>query len=120
MRSLACCGTRTRRACLDATRRGDGGGARARDPITTVALLFVAIVTPAEIAFTLNDDVDMLSPLFFINRAFDVIFLKDMVMQFFVAYIDTAVGARRPISDWRFACQLAGWRLAAGRRGLSA
>ena len=65
-----------------------------------VALMFVAIVTPAEIAFTLNDDVDMLSPLFFINRAFDVIFLKDMVMQFFVAYPEPALG-NRLIKDLR-------------------
>ena len=48
------------------------------DPITTLSLLFVAIVTPAEIAFTINEDVDPNTFLFWVNRCIDLVFLKDM------------------------------------------
>ena len=48
------------------------------DPITTLSLLFVAIVTPAEIAFTINEDVDPTTFLFWVNRFIDLVFLKDM------------------------------------------
>ena len=61
------------------------------DMVTFVALIFTAIVTPAEVAFVTTT---WKSALFGINRLVDLIFIKDMIMQFFVAYVDTAVGAR--------------------------
>ena len=92
------------------------------DPITMYALVFVAIVTPAEIvsaitpgrpishrhrqspdtspvdsvlsrpqAFTDSDSMDWL---FWSNRTFDAIFLKDLIMQFFLAYPDPKQGNR--------------------------
>ena len=61
------------------------------DMVTFVALIFTAIVTPAEVAFVTTT---WKSALFGVNRLVDLIFIKDMIMQFFVAYIDTAVGAR--------------------------
>ena len=51
------------------------------DPITSAALLFVAIVTPAEIAFTTNKPINPVAGLFWINRVVDLVFIKDMMMQ---------------------------------------
>jgi len=54
------------------------------DGITSAALLYVAIVTPFEVAFlTSSGSID---PLFVINRLLDVIFFCDLIFQFFVAY----------------------------------
>jgi hypothetical protein len=58
------------------------------DFCTTVALLFTATVTPWETAFV---DVDgstnpWTQPWFIINRIIDLIFLTDMILQFFIMY----------------------------------
>lgn len=52
------------------------------DIFTIAALAFVAVATPVEVAM-LETKID---PLFFINRAVDLIFMLDMVLQFFLMY----------------------------------
>ena len=52
------------------------------DGISALALLFTAIVTPYEVAFLPSD----LIYLFIVNRTVDVVFLLDVVVQFFLAY----------------------------------
>ena len=64
------------------------------DTIAATALIFVAVVTPAEIAFCLNKSSDLREPLFWVNRVIDCIFIKDMVLHFFLAYFDEHVGHR--------------------------
>merc|ERR1719230_1588225 len=61
------------------------------DMVTFSALIFTAIVTPAEVAFT---ETTWKSGLFMVNRVVDIIFIKDMCLQFFVAYVDSTQGAR--------------------------
>ena len=59
------------------------------DLVTTLALLFTALVTPVEVAFLQapNNWAERLaSPLFWTNRCIDVIFIADMILQFFLAY----------------------------------
>ena len=67
------------------------------DLITFAALLFTAIVTPAEVAFI--DDVDakqiwtlFANPLWVLNRCVDVTFLCDICLQFFIGYRDPSRG----------------------------
>jgi len=60
------------------------------DLVTLIALMFTAFVTPYEVAL-LESEVDYFKVttwdgLFSINRVIDLIFFKDMVMQFFLAY----------------------------------
>lgn len=60
------------------------------DIVTLLALMFTAFVTPYEVAL-LESEVDYFKintwdPLFVVNRLIDLIFLKDMVMQFFLAF----------------------------------
>ena len=52
------------------------------DALLVVALLFVATVTPFEVGFLSVD----LNALFFVNRAIDVFFTFDIVLNFFIAY----------------------------------
>lgn len=52
------------------------------DMVTLIALLFTAVVTPYEVAL-LETQID---GLFFINRLIDVIFITDLVANFFLAY----------------------------------
>ena len=54
------------------------------DVVTIIALLFTAVVTPFEVAL-LKTNYD---GLFFLNRVIDAIFVKDMIMNFFLAYRD--------------------------------
>jgi len=49
---------------------------------TMLALVYVALVTPVEVALLSNQ----LDALFFINVIVDIIFLLDMVLQFFIVY----------------------------------
>ena len=49
------------------------------DMLTTFALVYTCLVTPVEVAYGLDSD-----ELFWINRAFDVVFIVDMVLQFFI------------------------------------
>lgn len=58
------------------------------DIVTFLALLFTAIVTPAEVAF-LDGDFDAL---WVINRGIDLIFIMDICMQFFIGYKDPKRG----------------------------
>mmetsp|Transcript_13260 Transcript_13260/g.41883 ORF Transcript_13260/g.41883 Transcript_13260/m.41883 type:complete len:624 (+) Transcript_13260:90-1961(+) len=58
---------------------------------TMVALCFVALVTPAEVAL-LETHIDAL---FFVNRLIDAVFVFDMALQFCVAYnVKTPYGSR--------------------------
>merc|ERR1719197_1109191 len=52
------------------------------DMVTIFALLFVAFVTPFEVGFMQTS----MNAMFFINRAIDMIFVCDMVLQFFLMY----------------------------------
>ena len=63
---------------------------RTWDPVTMVALLFTAVVTPAEIAFA----EPAYDALFLLNRIVDAIFLTDMVVQMFLAYSDASQNGR--------------------------
>ena len=54
------------------------------DFVTTVALLFTAIVTPFEVGFM--DSPETPDTLFVLNRIVDVVFIFDMVFQFFLMY----------------------------------
>ena len=53
------------------------------DALTTVALIFTAIVTPVEVSF-LPAPTSALDPLFCINRLVDAVFIVDMTLQFFL------------------------------------
>ncbi|GMH60073.1 hypothetical protein TrLO_g2224, partial [Triparma laevis f. longispina] len=60
------------------------------DMVTLLALIFTAFVTPYEVAL-LDSECDYFNvmtwdPLFAANRVIDLVFLKDMCMQFFLAY----------------------------------
>jgi len=54
------------------------------DLTSMFALLFVAVVTPFEVAF-LPDDF-LLNTLFWVNRVIDLFFVADMIIQFFLMY----------------------------------
>ena len=58
------------------------------DIVTSVALLFTLAVTPAEVSFlpALSPGEKWTNALFLTNRAVDVVFLLDMLLQFRVAY----------------------------------
>jgi len=54
------------------------------DMTTAIGLIFTALVTPFEVSVLA--DQGLIVPLFVINRIVDVIFLCDIVLQFFIAY----------------------------------
>lgn len=61
------------------------------DSLTTMCLIFTAIVTPFEVAFlTMPSTLALAStdPLFIMNRCIDATFTLDMLLQFFVMYQD--------------------------------
>lgn len=63
------------------------------DGVTFCALIFTAIVTPVEVAFTNAGHLQPHEiPIFFVNRLVDVIFITDIILQFFVAYYDEQLG----------------------------
>ena len=66
------------------------------DLVTLLALIFTAFVTPYEVALLESDcewgDLSTWDPLFTVNRLIDLIFVKDMVMQFFLAFRITTNG----------------------------
>lgn len=63
------------------------------DGVTFMALIFTAVVTPVEVAFTNASRLQSHEiPIFIINRLVDLIFTTDMVLQFFVAYYDESLG----------------------------
>jgi hypothetical protein len=53
------------------------------DMTTSLALVFVALVTPLEVGF-LDTASSALDPLFLTNRLVDVVFVVDLVLQFFL------------------------------------
>ena len=59
--------------------------------VTIYSLLFIAVVTPAEIAFT---EATELNALFYLNRMFDLIFFTDIIVQLFLAFPDPTLGNR--------------------------
>ena len=56
------------------------------DGLSCLALIFVAFVTPMEIAFIPMPEDKWNDTLFLINRVIDSIFLLDIVLQFFIMY----------------------------------
>lgn len=56
------------------------------DLIVLVCMIFIVFITPFEVAFL---QTTLFDPLFFINRIIDTVFIKDMVMNFFIVYRDT-------------------------------
>lgn len=65
------------------------------DGVTMLALVFTAFVTPYEVGFIEIPPAERLeSPLFWVNRAVDVIFACDVVLQFCLAYSVTAGGGK--------------------------
>jgi len=75
------------------------------DIVMSVALLFVCFVTPFEVAFLdggqgAEDFIpDWTDPLFWINRGMDLLFLADMIVQFFIMYPVSSRYGVRYISD---------------------
>merc|ERR1740138_2011076 len=67
------------------------------DKVVFIALIFTAILTPFEVAF-LKTRLDLL---FWINRAVDLIFIKDMGMQFFLVYQMGPMNGNRMVRDHR-------------------
>ena len=63
------------------------------DVVTFLALIYTAAFTPFEVAFLSSRDdwTAWFSPLFIINRVLDVVFLTDLIFQFFnfVTYFST-------------------------------
>jgi len=56
------------------------------DIVTTIALLFTAVVTPVEVAFVTATPPSFSNSLFLCNRLVDVIFFIDLTLQFRMAY----------------------------------
>ena len=59
----------------------------------SIALVYVAVVTPYEVAFLETS----YNALFWINRFIDVLFAVDMVLQFFIAVPGGEGGAKRRV-----------------------
>ena len=65
------------------------------DLVTLGALIFTAFVTPYEVALLESPETwGEVDALFFVNRFIDLIFFKDMVMNFFLAFRDTSQDTR--------------------------
>mmetsp|Transcript_1304 Transcript_1304/g.3742 ORF Transcript_1304/g.3742 Transcript_1304/m.3742 type:complete len:899 (+) Transcript_1304:106-2802(+) len=60
------------------------GYMRLWDAVTSVCLLFTALVTPYEVSFLFGG----LNSLFWINRSVDLVFFFDMILQFFLIFYD--------------------------------
>ena len=56
------------------------------DMAMTLALFYVALVTPVEVAFIPSPEEKWSNPIFLVNRLLDVIFITDMFLQFRLAY----------------------------------
>ena len=61
------------------------------DVIVSIGLIFTAVVTPPEVSFrpadtTFPTSLAECDALFFLNRLVDMVFITDMVLQFFIAY----------------------------------
>lgn len=97
---------------------------RVWDFVTCLCLVITAVVTPVEVGFSSTEGAR--SPrtfLFWLNRFVDVVFIKDIFIQFFLAYTDEHRGsllirsrsaiARRYLKSW-FLIDVASSALAAG------
>lgn len=80
------------------------------DLVTALSLGFVALVTPVEVAY-LEPAVSWLDPLFLINQVINLIFLLDILLQFFVQIpITDEFGTRYTADARRIALHyLTGW-----------
>jgi len=58
------------------------------DGLTSLALIFTAIVTPFETSFLPPPTMDTLDALFYVNRVVDFIFFVDMILQFCLCFPD--------------------------------
>jgi hypothetical protein len=67
------------------------------DVIVSVALMFTGIVTPYEVAFLGTE----INTIFFINRFIDLLFVKDMLMAFFLMYEECTRKGRQFVRDHR-------------------
>ena len=64
------------------------------DLVTTSFLLFTAVVTPVEVGFTRQlGGLPEQWAIWWLNRLVDVVFIKDIVVQFFLPYQDETRGA---------------------------
>ena len=77
------------------------------DLVLTVALCFISLVTPVEVALFDNEWETVMKgeavALFMINRLIDVAFVCDMAMQFFLSYYDVKTGLEVSLCNgvWR-------------------
>lgn len=79
------------------------------DMLTALALLYVAIFTPFEVAFL--DQSTMHPGFFVVNRLLDLIFIVDMLLQFFVAFPITREEAG---GKWATRVEQTAWHYAKG------
>lgn len=80
------------------------------DIVSSVSLVFVALVTPVEVGF-LEPASSLLDVLFLINQAVNAIFLMDLFLQFFLKVTVTDKLGTRTISDPRLIAKryIFGW-----------
>lgn len=80
------------------------------DVATGTALMFVALITPIEVGF-LDPSTTWLDPLFLINQVINLVFVLDLVLQFFLMVPITDAFGTRWVSDSRVIARhyLAGW-----------
>ena len=71
------------------------------DLVATLALFYVALVTPFEVAFIQPPAPDerWTDSLFIINRLVDIVFITDMLLQFRLAYKQENVNGTRWVTD---------------------
>jgi hypothetical protein len=68
------------------------------DVCSSIALIFVALVTPVEVGF-LEPAESYTDPLFLVNQVVNLIFLLDLVLQFFLKVAITDIMGTRIVSD---------------------
>lgn len=69
------------------------------DIIMTTALLVTALWTPYEVAFIDRGEMQPGKLIFFVDRALDIVFVKDMVIQFVTSYPEEREGTVRWVRD---------------------
>ena len=72
------------------------------DFVTTAALVFTALVTPVEVSFLQPPSAAerLTNGVFLLNRMVDIIFILDMVLQFFLAYPTDVAGKTTKGKQW--------------------
>merc|ERR1719316_457540 len=63
---------------------------RVWDSLTFLALIFTALVTPFEVGFVPVSDEQ--NAMFYVNRAVDMLFGADILLQFFLMYQEEKIG----------------------------